>query len=65
MTTKKPDFSNLKALYINCTLKRSPRMSHTKALMDVSMNIMRAEGVTVGQLRFVDHAVAYGVHHDM
>lgn len=61
----KPDFSNLKALYINCTLKSSPQMSHTHALMEVSMNIMRSEGVSVDQLRFVDHHIAYGVYHDM
>lgn len=61
----KPDFSNLKALYINCTLKASPRMSHTQALMDVSSTIMKAEGVSVEHIRFVDYDVAYGVYHDM
>jgi len=65
MTDTKPDFSNLQALYINCTLKQSPRMSHTDALMDVSKNIMKAEGVSVEHIRFVDHEVAYGVYHDM
>ncbi|RMB63439.1 flavodoxin family protein [Dokdonia sinensis] len=63
--SQKPDFSNLKALFINCTLKQSPRMSHTQALMDVSQNIMRSEDVTVENLRFVDHDVAFGVYHDM
>ncbi|MDC7994799.1 flavodoxin family protein [Altibacter sp. HG106] len=61
----KPNFSNLNALYINCTLKASPRMSHTEALMNVSMDIMKAENVSVEYLRFVDHEVAYGVYHDM
>lgn len=60
-----PDLSNLKALYVNCTLKKTPRMSHTKALMDVSINIMRSEGVTVEYLRLVNHEVACGVYHDM
>ncbi|MDT0555366.1 flavodoxin family protein [Patiriisocius hiemis] len=60
-----PDFSNLKALYINCTLKASPRMSHTQALMNVSSTIMKAEGVSVENIRFVDYDVAYGVYHDM
>lgn len=40
-------------------------MSHTRALMDVSMDIMKSEGVAVEHLRFVDHDVAYGVYHDM
>ncbi len=61
----KSDFSNLKALYINCTLKASPRMSHTEALMNVSMDIMKAENVSVEYLRFVDYEVAFGVYHDM
>ncbi|MCW8981572.1 flavodoxin family protein [Altibacter sp.] len=65
MTSHALDFSNLTALYINCTLKQSPRMSHTKGLMDVSLNIMKEEGVSVEYLRFVDHDVAPGVYFDM
>jgi multimeric flavodoxin WrbA len=61
----KPDFSNLKALYINCTLKKTPRLSHTQGLMNVSANIMKKEGVEVEHMRFVDHNVAFGVYHDM
>ena len=41
---EKPDFSNLKALFVNGTLKKSPRQSHTRGLIDVSMNIMKKEG---------------------
>ncbi|MEM6877343.1 MAG: flavodoxin family protein [Bacteroidota bacterium] len=59
------DFSNLKALFLNCTLKESPRKSHTQGLMDVSMNIMREEGVEVECLRLVDHDIAFGVYPDM
>lgn len=65
MSTKKPDFSNLAALYINCTLKKSPRESHTQGLMDVSQAIMKAEGVSVKNIRLVDHPVAFGVYPDM
>lgn len=61
----KIDFSNLKALYINCTLKKSPERSHTQGLMDFSINIMKKEGLTVDQIRFVDHEVATGVYPDM
>ena len=60
-----PDFSNLKALYVNCTLKQSPRKSHTQGLIDVSKAIMKKEGVTVYDIRFVDHNVAFGVYPDM
>ena len=40
------DFSDLRALFINCTLKRSPEQSHTQGLADISMEIMRRQGVT-------------------
>ncbi|WP_191858960.1 flavodoxin family protein [Hanstruepera ponticola] len=60
-----PDFSNLKALYVNCTLKQSPRKSHTQGLIDVSKGIMKKEGVTVDDIRFIDHNVAFGVYPDM
>jgi len=60
-----PDFSKLKAVYVNCTLKKSPRQSHTDGLMQVSQNIMKKEGVSVEHIRFVDHDVAYGVYPDM
>ncbi|MDO6490943.1 MAG: flavodoxin family protein [Cellulophaga sp.] len=62
---QKTDFSNLKAMYINCTLKKSPSESHTSKLMEVSKQIMRKENVTVDQLRLVDHDVASGVYPDM
>lgn len=65
MSTNAPDFSNLTALYINCTLKQSPRTSHTQGLMDVSMKIMQKEGVSIEVLRLVDHNIAYGVYPDM
>lgn len=55
----------MKALYINCTLKKSPRKSHTKGLMDLSMNIMEKEGVEVEYLRLVDLEIAPGVMPDM
>src|SRR5207249_7668236 len=34
------DFSDLRALFINCTLKRSPELSHTEGLARISMEIM-------------------------
>lgn len=62
---KKPDFSQLKAIYINCTLKKSPEKSHTEGLMSRSKDIMRKEGVAVDELRFIDHDVAIGIYPDM
>jgi multimeric flavodoxin WrbA len=61
----KHNFSNLKALYINCTLKKSPRLSHTQGLIDVSQKIMKAEGVEIENIRLVDYNIAPGVYFDM
>ena len=59
------DFSDLRALFINCTLKRSPELSHTQGLADISMEIMRRQGVTVELVRAVDHDIPVGVYPDM
>ena len=64
-TTSRWDFSDLKALYINCTLKPTPAVSNTQGLMDISIAIMRANGVAVDQIRAVDHQIAPGVYPDM
>lgn len=61
----KQNFSNLRAVYVNCTLKRSPAKSHTDTLMDVSKEIMTKEKVTIEHIRLVDHEVANGVYPDM
>ncbi|HIP77562.1 MAG TPA: flavodoxin family protein [Kiloniellaceae bacterium] len=59
------DFSGLKALFLNCTLKPSPGLSHTQGLIDISRAIMEKSGVGVEVLRPVDHDIAYGVYPDM
>ncbi len=59
------DYSDLNALFLNCTLKRTPELSHTQGLIDVAAAIMRANHVTVETVRPVDHAIAYGVYPDM
>jgi multimeric flavodoxin WrbA len=59
------DFSDLKALFLNCTLKKSPEMSHTQGLVDISTAIMEKNGVTCETVRFVDHDIAFGVWPDM
>jgi multimeric flavodoxin WrbA len=59
------DFGDLRALYVNCTLKRTPELSHTQGLADISMEIMRRQGVQVEVVRAVDHDIAPGVWADM
>ena len=58
-------FSDLRALFVNCTLKPSPAVSNTQGLMDISVSIMEANGVAVEQVRAVDHELAPGVSPDM
>jgi multimeric flavodoxin WrbA len=59
------DFTDLRALYLNCTLKRSPEVSHTQGLADRSMAILAANGVAVETIRIIDQNVATGVYPDM
>ena len=59
------NFSGLRALFLNCTLKRSPDLSHTEGLIGISKAIMEANDVQVEVLRPVDHRIAFGVWGDM
>src|ERR1700704_2113067 len=59
------DFSDLRALFINCTLKKSPEPSNTQGLADLAISILEKNGVTVDVVRAVDHEIATGVYPDM
>ena len=59
------DFSDLKALTINCTLKSSPEGSHTDKLLGVTEAILVRNDVALEQVRLVDHTIAPGVYPDM
>ncbi|MEA3078006.1 MAG: hypothetical protein QOF60_2914 [Actinomycetota bacterium] len=59
------DFSDLRAIFVNCTLKRSPELSHTQGLADLSIELMRRESVTVDVVRAVDLELPPGVYPDM
>jgi multimeric flavodoxin WrbA len=65
MTERHMDFSDLRAVYINCTLKRSPEVSNTEGLAQRSIDVMRAHDVDVDIVRAVDHDIATGVQPDM
>lgn len=65
MTRDLLDFSDLRALFLNCTLKRSPRTSHTRGLIDRSRHIMERQGVSVEVVRPVDYTIPPGVQPDM
>ncbi len=61
----KRDFSDLRALFINCTLKPSSQISNTDGLMLKSIAIMKKNGVSVEKIRATDYEIAPGVDHDM
>jgi len=58
-------YDDLRALFVNCTLKRSPEPSNTEGLVEVSRKIMEKNGVEVDTIRAVDHDIATGVWPDM
>lgn len=59
------DFTGLKAVFLNCTLKKSPEVSNTQGLIDLSAGLMEKHGVSVDTIRPIDHKVATGVYPDM
>ena len=61
----KTDFSDLRALFLNCTLKKSPEKSHTQGLIEISKAIMEKSGISVEVIRPIDHHIAFGVWGDM
>lgn len=59
------DYSDLRAVFFNCTLKHPDQASHTSLLMGTSAEIMRRSGVAVEDIRMTAHRVAPGVQPDM
>ncbi|MBW3630783.1 MAG: flavodoxin family protein [Gemmatimonadetes bacterium] len=58
-------YADLRAVFINSTLKPSPEPSHTALLMGVSEEILAAQGVAVEHIRAADYLLAPGVQTDM
>ncbi len=63
--TAQPDFTGLKAIFFNGTLKRSPEVSNTEGLLALSQKLMNDHGVTTELIRTIDHDIATGVYPDM
>lgn len=62
---KEFDFSDINVLFINCTLKKSPGISHTDGLVNISKEIMQKYNVNIEEIRAVDYEIASGVYPDM
>ena len=55
----------MKALVLNCTLKRSPEPSSTEALARVLMRQWETDGIDSEMVRLADHDILPGVESDM
>ena len=64
-TTSRWDFSDLRALYVNCTLKRSPRSRTQRGSCGSPPRSWSGTGSTWSLVRAVDHELAPGVWPDM
>ena len=59
------DFSDLRTVIFNCTLKRTETESHTKLLLSVVEDIMTKNGIAVDHIHAAGQQIAYGVQPDM
>jgi len=59
------NFPGLSALFFNCTLTKSPGLSHTERLISISQRLMEKHGVATELIRPIDHDIATGVWPDM
>jgi multimeric flavodoxin WrbA len=55
----------LKAVLLNCTLKKSPEVSNTQALMDIVIGHLEQLDVECELVRVVDYKIPFGVVSDM
>ena len=56
---------DLKAVFLNCTLKKSPERSHTRALIDKVIGLMAPMGVQCEVVRVVDYNIPFGISSNM
>lgn len=54
-----------KALFLNCTLKYSPEVSNTRALIDKAVALFRELGVESEVVRVADYTIRFGTESDM
>lgn len=59
------EFPQLRALFVNTSLKKKEEDSHTRRLLGASASIMKKSGVTVEHLHLAAHDCPPGVQFDM
>ena len=57
-------YDDLKALYLNCSIKYDSAQSHTRRLLARSAGILASQGVEVELLHVLDHEIAFGMVKD-
>lgn len=60
-----PADAPLKAVILNCTLKKSPEVSNTEALIRKVVDLMTPLSVESEIVRVVDHHIPFGVESDL
>jgi multimeric flavodoxin WrbA len=58
------DFKDLRAVFINCSIKKDKSGSHTQRLMNRVAGVMETQGVAVDQIYALDHHIAFGMIKD-
>ena len=58
-------YTDLKVLFLNCTLNRTPVLSHTEGLIKIAQNIFEKNGVSTKIIRPVDYEIPAGLGLDM
>ena len=58
------NFSDISALFINCSIKKDKAKSHTQLLINKAVGVMQKEGVKVEQIYALDHDIAFGMIKD-
>ncbi|MFP4654526.1 MAG: flavodoxin family protein [Methanohalobium sp.] len=53
--------TTLKALFLNCTLKRSPEVSNTRALINKAVKLFEEQSVETEVIRVADYNIPVGV----
>ena len=59
-----PDFDQLSAVFLNCSLQPKSSESHTRRLLERVKGIMEAEGVAVELIHMLEHDIAFGMVKD-
>jgi multimeric flavodoxin WrbA len=54
----------MKVLFLKCTMRKSPIVSNTRALVDKAVAISKETGVEIKVIRVVDHILAFGISSD-